>query len=83
MQSKSRAMKFLIDIVGEDKYKEEDWIDRKKPEKSLVKICIIQELYLRYFEKEHKDNKRWFLNPGETILTSIDKISKKESTKKL
>ena len=50
---------------------------KEPPSKDLSKneICIIQELYLRLFDKERKDKKRWFLSPPEAVLTRIEKYS--------
>lgn len=38
-------------------------------------ICVIQEMTLRMFEKQHKDDKVWFLSPGIAMLNQIEKIS--------
>jgi hypothetical protein len=38
-------------------------------------ICLLQELYLRSFEREKKDKKHWFLSPPEAVLTNIEKYT--------
>ena len=47
------------------------------PEKNISQkeVCVIQELYLRLYDKERKNKKRWFLSPPEAILTKIDNYS--------
>ena len=47
------------------------------PSKKLYNnvICIIQELYLRLFDRERKNKKRWFLSPPEAVLVDIEKYS--------
>ena len=42
-------------------------------ELDLKFICIIQELYFRFFDEKSKNEKKWFLSPGESLLTNIDK----------
>ena len=37
-----------------------------------IEICIYQEIYLRYFNLINKDDKIWFLNPGEAIINNIE-----------
>jgi len=48
---------------------------------SLRGICIIQELYLRLFERDRNKEKHWFLTSAESLLTSIDKKVKKTKGK--
>ena len=43
---------------------------------SSLEICSEMELYLRLFDKNKKDGKRWFLTPVETIITDIEKLTK-------
>jgi hypothetical protein len=47
------------------------------PSKKLANnvLCIIQELYMRLFDKQRKNKKRWFLSPAEAVLTNIEKYS--------
>ena len=81
LSSKTRGIEILNTIVGEEKYTKE-WMEDKKNKKTLIKICIIQEVYLRFFERDRKNQKIWFLNPAESVLTNIDKKVKKEKNKK-
>lgn len=41
-----------------------------------IQICILQEIYLRYFQSINKNDKIWFLSPSIAILNNIEKISK-------
>ena len=43
-------------------------------------LCVVQELILRLFDYNSKDNKRWFFSPAETIINDIERI---EFTKKI
>jgi hypothetical protein len=66
--NKSKSIDILNSIAGT--YLE-------PPDKKTTKneLCIIQELYLRLFDRERKDKKRWFLSPPEAVLTKIEKYS--------
>jgi hypothetical protein len=66
--NKSKSIDILNSIVGT--YTEE-------PSKDLSKnvLCIIQEMYLRLFDRERKNKKRWFLSPPEAVLVNIEKYS--------
>jgi hypothetical protein len=68
--SKSKANDILNDIVGVDNYTE-------PPSKNISQkeLCILQELYLRFFDQERKNKKRWFLSPPEAVLMNIEKYS--------
>ena len=68
-KSKTKGIEMLTEIIGENIYSTKGIIQSD--------ICIIQELYLRIYDNELKDKKRWILNPSETILTNIDKKPKK------
>ena len=67
---KSDAINLLNTIIGENIYTAEN---TKRFNQNL--ICIMQELYLRMYELEKKNKKRWFLYPGEAIFNNIEKIS--------
>ena len=41
-----------------------------------IQVCILQEIYLRYFQYTNKDDKTWFLSPSVAILNNIEKITK-------
>jgi hypothetical protein len=76
LSSKTRGFELLYTITGNEKYRKEHM------DIPLKLICIIQELYLRLFERDRKNKKIWFLNPAESVLTNIDKKTKKEKGKK-
>lgn len=64
---KGEALSILNKIIGENKYDKDTKINRSE-------ICILQELLLRLFNKEMKNNKIWFLSPSEAVLINIEKI---------
>jgi hypothetical protein len=66
--SKSKAIEVLNSIVDNFAYP----LDKSVSQKD---VCVIQELYLRLFDKERKNKKRWFLSPPEAILTEIQNYS--------
>ena len=76
--NKGKAIDILNSIVG---------TYREPPSKNISQkeMCVIQELYLRLFDKERKNKKRWFLSPPEAVLTNIEKYStvEKKGKKKI
>jgi hypothetical protein len=68
--NKADTIKTLNTIIGENKYTHDNTKGRNK-----IEICNLQELWLRYFDKENKNGKRWFLNPSESIINNIEQIS--------
>ena len=38
-----------------------------------IHICVIQELYLRYFNNITKNSKVWFVTPLDAIMHELDK----------
>ena len=68
--NKADTIKTLNTIIGENTYTHDNTKGRNK-----IEICILQEMYLRYFDKKSKNDKRWFLNPSETIINQLEKIS--------
>ena len=54
---KSKKIKILNEIVGREKYNKENTRGAVQSE-----LCSLQELLLRYFDKDRKDGKMWFLN---------------------
>lgn len=54
---KSKKIQILNEIVGEEKYNKENTRGAVQAE-----LCSLQELLLRYYNKEKKDGKMWFLN---------------------
>ena len=67
---KSETLSLLNTIIGDNKYSTENTKGRNKNE-----FCVLQELYLRHFDKIKKDDKRWFLNQSESIINNIEKVS--------
>ena len=67
---KSEALNILNKIIGSEEYTGEN---TKRFNQSL--ICILQEIYLRLYDLEEKNKKRWFLYPGEALLNNIEKIN--------
>jgi hypothetical protein len=67
---KSDAIKTLNTIIGTNKYTAENIKRRNK-----IEFCVLQEMYLRYFDKVRKNGKRWFLNQSESIVNNIEKVS--------
>jgi hypothetical protein len=63
-------IKTLNTIIGANKYTAENIKGRNK-----IEFCVLQEMYLRYFDKMRKNGKRWFLNQSESIVNNIEKVS--------
>jgi hypothetical protein len=75
--NKAQSLELLSAIVGSANF-------QYLPDEKLSQreICIIQELYLRLFDRERKDKKRWFLSPPESFLSKIEKYSTVEKKAK-
>jgi len=67
---KAETIKLLNAILQENKYTTTNTKGRNKKE-----FCVIQELVLRSFNKNKKNNKIWFLTPQEAIINNIEKAS--------
>ena len=67
---KSETIKLLNEIMGDSIYSSENTKGRNK-----IEFCVMQEMYLRYFDKTSKNNKRWFVTPSEMILNGLEKLS--------
>ena len=67
---KSDAINLLNIIIGENIYTAEN---TKRFNQNL--ICIMQEIYLRMYDFQRKNSKRWFLYPGEAMFNNIEKLS--------
>ena len=63
--TKRDAIKTLNEILGREKYDSKSEISQKQ-------ICCIQEFILRIYDRENKNNKRWFLSPAEAVLIDIE-----------
>jgi hypothetical protein len=40
-----------------------------------IHACVIQEMFLRYYNIQEKDGKHWFLSPEEAVLIDIENVS--------
>ena len=67
---KSETIKLLNEIIGENIYTTENTKGRNK-----IEFCVLQEMYLRYFNKISKNAKRYFLTPSESVINNIEKLS--------
>ena len=67
---KAESIKIMNDILGSETFTKDNTINL--PQKEL---CVLQEFTLRLYDKEQKDNKRWFLSPVQAALIDIEKIS--------
>ena len=67
---KSETIKLLNEIMDDTVYSSENTKGRNK-----IEFCVLQEMYLRYFDKTSKNNKRWFVTPSEMIINGIEKLS--------
>lgn len=70
---KEKIINLLNEIEYDDRYKSKVTKDGAK------ELCVRQELTLRSFEKQHLDNKTWFLDTETAI---INEFQKKEKGKK-
>jgi hypothetical protein len=66
--NKSKAIDILNSVVGKNVYSTKLDIPQRE-------ICVLQELYLRSFEREKRDKKHWFLSPPEAVMTNIEKFT--------
>ena len=67
---KTDAIKILNSIIDKDEYDEDNTKGLNKKE-----LCIRQEMYLRLYNKNRKNNKIWYLDPIEATMTNIEKMS--------
>lgn len=63
---KSSAINMLNDILDEERYTKANTKEMAQKE-----ICIIQELTLRLFQLQGKNNKVWFVGPGIAALNKL------------
>jgi len=70
--TKSNALKLLNNII--DKNIDYNYDDKYSKDKHKSHFCILQEMFLRYFDYTKKNNKRWFISPDEYIINNIEKI---------
>ena len=60
---KAKTIKFLNDIDKEKEYTKENTKGIVQPE-----LCVRLEFIMRIYNKENRDNERWFLTPEEAIV---------------
>ena len=65
--SKIGAIQKLNSIAGDEIYS-------RKAKESQLEICVVTELMMRIFDKTRKNNKRWFLTPGEASVVNKSDI---------
>ena len=65
--SKIDNIRILNKIIGKETY-------NKKSKIHKFVICILQEFYLRWFNHENKNEKIWFVTPGDAALINIQTI---------
>jgi hypothetical protein len=67
---KIETIKTLNRIYEEERYSKENTKGIGQ-----IELCIRQELSLRLFNIDKKNNKRWFLTPVEAVLINIEKMT--------
>ena len=71
---KSDAVKLLNTIIGKDQDENVKYTPENIKGINKTEFCVLQEMYLRYFNETNKNNKRWFLSPEEAIINDLEKI---------
>ena len=70
---KEKTINLLNNIEGYIKYSKEN-----KEIGGVVELCVRQELTLRLFEKEKRENKTWFVDTETAIINEFEKREKKK-----
>ena len=65
--SKTDNLLLLNNIIETQKYTKQQKLHK-------IVICILQEFYLRWFEYQKKNSKKWFVTPGQAALINIETI---------
>jgi hypothetical protein len=84
----TETLRAYLDLI-QTKYK--DIIEEKKKNRMLnntdegvvdeleaitqIHACVIQEMFLRYYNIQQKDGRSWFLSPEEAVLIDIENLS--------
>ena len=84
----TETLRAYLDLI---KVKYNDIIEEKKKNRGLNKTddgipdeleaitqihaCVIQEMFLRYYNIQKKDGRHWFLSPEEAVLIDIENMS--------
>lgn len=71
---KSDAVKLLNIIIGKDDNGNVKYTPEYIKGINKTEFCVLQEMYLRYFNETNKNNKRWFFSPEESIINDLEKI---------
>jgi hypothetical protein len=78
---KSNNMAILNEIVGEEKYNNENTKAVKDEQGNVVheavgneELCVLEEFILRYFNEITYDKKKWFFTPEMAIYHGLYKI---------
>lgn len=58
---------YQIKIILKEANMREELIDQIN-DKKKINLCVLQELFLRYYQLEKKNNKVWFITPVEAII---------------
>jgi superfamily II DNA or RNA helicase len=66
---KSDTIKLLNSVIGSEKYNPSNTkgINQKQ-------LCVLQEFLLRIYDYENRNDKRWFLDPFESVVINIEKV---------
>lgn len=70
---KINTIKTLNKIIGREVFTSEN--TRGNNGRSETELCIIQEFYLRLFDKQKKNGKRWFYNAVDSIFVGVEKLT--------
>jgi hypothetical protein len=62
-EGKTKTVKKLKDLLQHYGDGKTEWIEPF----NHVELCVVQELFLRYFNTIMKDNKQWFVSPEMAI----------------
>ena len=63
---KKASIELLNQIIGNEKYNKENTKNIAQKE-----VCVIQELTLRMYQEQMKNNKIWFVSPGVAALNKL------------
>jgi len=79
---KDKTLKKINDIIGKDKYTNENTKIKKDADGNIIseaightELCVIQEIMLRYFDKIKKNDKKWFFSPDMAIYHKLYKVT--------
>jgi hypothetical protein len=70
---KINTIKTLNKIIGKEVFTSEN--TKGANGRSETELCIVQEFYLRLFDKQRKNGKRWFYNAVDSIFVGVEKLT--------